>query len=311
VKTTFDDKFQAGVVGASQLLASGWTHPEIRNQLRGQRWRRLLPGIYATYTGEPTIESWWWAAHLYCGEESALGGASALQAWGVTAKGLPVEIDVPWNKRIDSVEGLMTIHRRRTPRPVRSRRNLPPAVVAHEAVLDVVDTFDSGQDLAGLIAKACQSGAASPEQIERGLKARTRHRHRAVIGKLLEAVRGGATSVLEIDGVNNILKAHGLPTGTGQAVERQDGQTVRRDRRIDPFGLVLEFDGRLGHSDADGQFRDMHRDNAVMLTMRPTLRYGWVDVQFLACEAAAQIARILTNLGWTGTLESCGKNCRG
>ena len=47
-----------------------------------------------------------------------------------------------------------------------------------------------------------------------------------------------------------------------------------RDRVIEEFGLVLEFDGRLGHADPTGRLRDFRRDNAVAASDDVALRFG-------------------------------------
>lgn len=83
-----------------------------------------------------------------------------------------------------------------------------------------------------------------------------------------------------------------------------------RDRVLEPFGIVIEFDGRLGHSDPTGRLRDNRRDNFVALTGRVPLRYGWQDVHERACECAAEISTILALRGWRGTPAVCGAGCR-
>ncbi|MDQ1304742.1 MAG: hypothetical protein QG671_569 [Actinomycetota bacterium] len=83
-----------------------------------------------------------------------------------------------------------------------------------------------------------------------------------------------------------------------------------RDRVLEPFGIVIEFDGRLGHSDPTGRLRDNRRDNFVALTGRVPLRYGWQDVHERACECADEIATVLALRGWRGTPEVCGAGCR-
>jgi hypothetical protein len=146
--------------------------------------------------------------------------------------------------------------------------------------------------------------------LERALRRDPRVRHRKLIVSLLAEARDGATTALEIPGVNNILRMHGLPTGRGQVREVQSGAVVLRDRVIDEFGVVIEFDGRLGHADPSGRLRDHRRDNAVAVSGRVAMRFGWVDVQSHACEAAVQVATVLSRRGWAGILEPCGPKCR-
>jgi len=51
-----------------------------------------------------------------------------------------------------------------------------------------------------------------------------------------------------------------------------------RDLEYRAWGLVVELDGRLNHADTERVMRDMARDNAVTVTGRATLRYGWREV---------------------------------
>ena len=55
-------------------------------------------------------------------------------------------------------------------------------------------------------------------------------------------------------------------------------QRFVRDLEYRAWGLVVELDGRLNHADTERVMRDMARDNAVTVTGRATLRYGWREV---------------------------------
>ena len=158
----------------------------------------------------------------------------------------------------------------------------------------------------GLISSACQKGRVSADQIEQAMS-RVQVKHRKLILALLDGIRGGATTPLEIAGTRNILRAHGLPEGSGQMRDRVGGRVVLRDRVISR--LIIEFDGRLGHADPGGRFRDQDRDNAAVLTGRPTLRFGWNDVYDDPCQAADQVAEALMHLGTSTRLTPCSDSC--
>lgn len=130
------------------------------------------------------------------------------------------------------------------------------------------------------------------------------------MNKLVAQADEGSESPLEVQGTQRILRAHGLPVGRGQVVGRANGRRVVRDRQLVPYAVFVEYDGRLGHDDSEGRFRDMKRDNAAALTGFITLRFGWIDVTERPCEAAYQVAQALSLAGWPGFPTPCGKECQ-
>lgn len=282
----------------------------IKSQLSAHRWVRLLRGVYAVHTGEPSIGAWWWATHLYYGSDSALAGRSALQGWGVSDPRQPVEILIPFHRRCTDAAGFVHVRRCRVMPPTRSPRRLPPCVTAEYAVIDVAQDCESEREAAAVITDACQAGVTTAARLRTAANRLPRVRNRRLLLALLLDIDDGALSVLEIDGLRSIFQAHGLPSGRGQAREHQGERLVYRDRRIDPYPLVVEFDGRRGHADPAGRLRDHRRDNAVTLSGRATLRFGWEDVHYEACESARQVWVALTSMGWTGSPRKCGPDCR-
>jgi hypothetical protein len=69
-----------------------------------------------------------------------------------------------------------------------------------------------------------------------------------------------------------------------------------------------ETDGRLAHA-ADGQWRDVRRDNAAAADGIVTLRYGWSDVISRPCGVAAEVGAVLARRGWPGPVRRCGPSC--
>lgn len=304
-KATAAAASQGGVISRYQLVdVLGWTNRAVRAQLDAQRWQRVFDGVYAVTTGDLGMESRWWAAHLRLGEASALSGGSALQAWRIWTPGEPIEIAVPFTASART-PGLV-IHRSRRPLVTRNPRGLPPTLLPQLAILTVSNRLDA-TGVMDLISSALQKGIVGADQLERAMRD-VRLKHRRLILELLAEIRDGATTPLEIVGVRSILKAHGLPTGEGQVRERINGRTVIRDRVV--FGLIIEFDGRLGHSDPRGRFRDLDRDNSAMLTGRPTLRFGWTDVHDNPCGAADQVVEALLRLGVSINPVPCSRECR-
>lgn len=300
---------QGRVVSRRQLLHNGWTDDMIRGQLDARRWIRVTRGIYRTVTGEPTVTSWWWAAHLYGGERSRLADTTALQAWGLLPKAMPVRLAVPGDGAISPADRSICVVRHDAPRPVRRRTGYPPAVVLEHALLDSARRQPHPGELLRWISDACGKGLTTPMRIRGVLARRQRVRYRVVVGQLLAELEEGVTTPLERRGVQSVLARHGLPLGRGQVRADHGGRVVFRDRLLEPWGVVLEFDGRLGHADATGRFRDMARDNAAAVRGLVTLRFGWSDVNERPCEAALQVATVLACAGWPGVITPCGPQC--
>jgi hypothetical protein len=93
------------------------------------------------------------------------------------------------------------------------------------------------------------------------------------------------------------------------AKRRHGSGTRYLDNLYEEFGLCVELDGLAAHP-AEGRWRDTRRDNANLLQRTETLRYGWPDVTENRCRTAAQIADVLRDRGWTGTLRPCGPSCQ-
>lgn len=114
----------------------------------------------------------------------------------------------------------------------------------------------------------------------------------------------GVRSPLELDYLRLVERAHGLPHGTGQVRRRRTEVEVVYEE----YGLVVELDGRLGHSGL-GAFRDRWRDKASTTDGLATLRYGLADAVDESCLVARRVAVNLHHRGWTGDLMHCGR-CR-
>lgn len=307
---------QAGVLARRQLRSVGWTDKAIQGQVDAGRWQRVLRGIYAVQTGELLPEAMWWGFHLIAGDESALAASTALQAAGLQlTRRQRFKLDAPTlcvphgiGRRLAHSE--ITVHRVRTMPPIRSTSRLPPFVRPEYALLQAAADIASKADVVDLFGNVIQQRIASAHAIAKALELTARQRHRTLLRQLVSQVHDGNESVLEAEGTNHILRAHGLPIGRGQVEARANGNKVIRDRLLEPFRVIVEFDGRLGHEDSEGRFRDMSRDNAAQLDGYATLRFGWRDVHDLPCEAAAQVVRMLRLHGWTEIPSQCSSECR-
>jgi hypothetical protein len=185
-------------------------------------------------------------------------------------------------------------------------RGSPPRLSVEDTVLDLCDQSDQAE-VVGWVAAAVQRRLTTPQRLRRRIDGRDRARHRRLILSLIEDVAVGAESPIEIAYLNDVERAHGLLCGDRQ--RRPVGSTYVTDVKYDPYALLVELDGKLGHL-GKGRFRDMRRDNTHVLLGRMTLRFGHADVLTSPCEVAVQVAELLIRCGWGGLPAPCPRCAR-
>lgn len=265
------------------------------------QWRRLDRSVYLTHPGEPTWPSWAWAGVLLGGDHGRLGGRSAGFVHGlVDQEPRPITVLVSPPHQVTRTRPQWEF-RREAP-GFRDRRSpgSPPRTTVEDTVLDLCDE-GTMTDAVTWVTTAVQARQTTPQQLRRALRRRPRARHRRLLEDLLNDVAAGAESALELRYLRQVERPHGLPVGDRQNIT---GLPYRRDVVYRPWGLVVELDGRLGHTGM-GRFRDMARDNRTLLAGEVTLRYGLADVADLSCEVAREVGTMLTRLGRPDLPRSC------
>lgn len=134
-------------------------------------------------------------------------------------------------------------------------------------------------------------------------------RWRADLAGALTEIAGGVLSNLERRYLHDVEQPHGLPRARRQARRRRDGGSAYLDNLYEEFGVAAELDGLAAHPPGS-RWRDIHRDNHFAAAGIITLRYSWADVTQRPCQVAAEIAAVLRQRGWTGSLRGC-RRCRG
>ncbi|GAB3995108.1 hypothetical protein [Nocardioides marmoraquaticus] len=298
---------QDGVVSRRQLLDIGATDPDV------DRWRRrrllttVHPGVYVDHTGPLAWTQRAWAAVLAV-EPAALAGSSALRA--ETGPGRrdheddgPVHVAVDHTRRVTPPEGVVVQRVRGLDERVRWAGR-PPRVRVEEAVLDVAQEAATDDAAIAVLADAVQARLTTAARLADALAARSRVRRRAFLRSVLGDVLAGACSVLEHAYLRDVERAHGLPRGRRQAPTTA-GRPGFRDVVYDALGLVVELDGRLGHTRHADQDRDLERDLDAATVLLRTLRLGHGQVVGRPCETAATPGRIMRALGWDGVVRAC------
>jgi hypothetical protein len=300
---------QAGVIARRQLTDIAIGRPFVRSELRGKRWSRAHPGVYATFTGPLPDLARVWSAVLYAGPVAAASHRTA--AWLIG-----VEPELPERLDVCVAHG----HRHRKSRAtvrVRQSRHLavrvhpartPPQTHLEDTVLDLTDAARSQRAVIDLVLRVCQQRHTTPARLTLSMRSRKRLRWRRLLTELLGEVRDGVLSPLERRYFHDVERAHGLPRGKRNVADDSAGKRRYRDVRYRRWKLIVELDGRGPHPADERELDDM-RDNETAERAERTLRYGWRSVAGTPCAAAAQVARVLTQNGWTGSPTPCGVTC--
>jgi len=317
---------QFGLLTRAQCLGLGMTPDAIRWFLRSGRWQRVHHGVYATHVGPLDWSARVSAALLYCGDGAVASHRTAARLHGLLDQNPhTIEVLIPADRRVTrpgqiglgtriasgtriapdtqiTVATCADIARRTATSP------WPARTTVEDTVLDMAEHGDADNAIAWLT-KACQRHRTTTARLAQALDQRSRHRWRDLLVDALGDVAGGVESVLEYRYVRRVERPHGLPRARRQRIAVIGGRRRRTDNDYEPFGVVVELDGRLGH-EGEGALRDRTRDNDSAISGRVTLRFGWADVDAQACEVAEDVAVVLWARGWRGKLKRCGVGCR-
>ncbi len=293
---------QGGVLTAGQAAELGLGRPSLSRLIRSGRWRRLGPSLVFVHDVVPSWEALAWGGVLLAGPTARVGGLAAAYLHGLCADppdrivimvpGRQLGARAPWVFRRERIGA----------RSARSPGD-PPRLTVEDTVLDLCT---DPRATIHWVTSAVQRRRTTPRRLREALAARDRVTQRRLLSDLLEDVREGAQSPLEVSYLRDVERAHGLPRGRRQL--RRGRARAHHDLGYREFGLIVELDGQLGHV-GEGRFRDLRRDNAALVDGYSTLRYGWSDVTEDPCRVARQVAEILLRRGWPGLPTSCPR-CR-
>ncbi len=242
------------------------------------------------------------AAVLYGGNHAVLSHRTAAEEWGMCPSGNgPLEITVPYTSRATSQGSLVKVHRSRALRHT-AVGTCPPRTRRTDTIVDLAVAAESARAALYLVVDLVSRCAVSVSDMLGCVEARPPLRYRAVITHGLELVQKGLMSALEVEYLQHVERAHGLPIGARQTPVVVDGKTLWEDVVYDGHRveLTVRLDGRATHSIAGVAFRDRRRDNAAELAGRSRLVYGWRDVHEDPCGVACEVASVLRRLGWAG-----------
>jgi hypothetical protein len=294
---------QSGIVSRRQVLEKGGERADLRRWLRAEQLHEVHKGVYVNHNGPLTWSSRAWAAvQRYW--PAALGMESATNLAGDV---IHVVIDHSRTSRVS--EPKVVVHRL-TDFDARVMLHRSPPVQRYEdAVLAVCSGVTRARALE-LVSEACRSRRTTPARLHEELVRRGRITDRAWLLEVLDDAAAGVQSVLESCFLRKVERAHGLPVGERQLVDRSRQGTVYRDVVYQRFGLVVELDGRLGHEVFTDREADLARDlEAAARGALLTVRLGWLQCEITSCETAGALGRILRRRGWSESPKRCRVGC--
>jgi hypothetical protein len=298
---------QHGLLDSDQLRLLGISAGTIAANVTAQRWHRIFPGVYATFTGPLSRDASLTAALLYAGPRAVLSHHTAAEEWRMVTvdPDAPVHVTVPYGCSAISQPGLV-VHRSRAFQHIIAVTD-PPRTSRADTVLDVATSEADGREAMRRFVALASRGRVAVRELRYRIEQRRPRRYRRALDDGLRLLADGVQSALEQRYACDVERAHGIPAALRQGPIAVDGRTLWEDAVYDSLGvpLTVRLDGRAFHDAPEVAFRDRRRDNAAELAARNRLVYGWDEVDSDPCGVAAEVFRVLYRGGWQGPVRRC------
>jgi len=286
---------QDGLIARRQVLAAGESRHDISRRLRRREWATVHEGVYVNHTGALTWQQRAWAAVLWAWP-AALSHDSALRALdGPGKKGRDdglIHVAIAAERRAVAPTGIV-VHRMSHFADRVQWNKHPPRIRFDQAVIDSAADATTDQDAIAVLADAVNGRRTTADRLIVALADRARIPRRSWLSGILADVEAGTCSVLEHGYLARIERAHGLPQGQRQVPASNGTRPMFRDVEYADHGVIVELDGRLGHTSVEDRERDLDRDLAAAGEGKQTLRISYGQVFDRACATAARIAQVL------------------
>ncbi len=303
---------QSGVIGRRQMLQLGGRPHDLERWLRRHQLTRVLPGVFASHSGELSWTERAWVGLVYL-SPAVLAGDSALRAtagraWLRAADDGPIAVAVDRERHVAAPPGY------RLARPIHLPRSAqwhlsPPRLRVEDAALDLAAGAASDHEAFAVLAEVVRLRLTTPPRLVSALGARKRVRRRGVLEGAVADLAAGTHSVLEREYRRLVAEPHLLPAGRRQHLVVVEGRRRWRDVALPDLRVVIELDGRLGHDSPDARDRDLQRDLDAAVAGELTIRLGWGQVVGRPCETARRLADLLVSRRWPGRARACGPTC--
>jgi very-short-patch-repair endonuclease len=239
--------YQHLVITRRQALGYGLSDDVIYRRSRpGGRWQLLLPAVFLTVAGTPTIDQRETAALLYGGDGATLTCGAALRRHGQPDPSAGrVHVLVPARRRVRST-GFVVVHRTWRPPPLVCYAGPIEFALPARAVADAVREIGDLREVRAVVAKAVQAGVCTVAQLADELDAGS-VRGARLFRAVLAEVGQGPGSVPEID-LMKLIKRGKLPDPLFNPRLYVGGKFLAKpDAWWPTFGVVVEVDSKEWH----------------------------------------------------------------
>ena len=281
---------QSSVVSRGQLLALGMKDSAMQYRVRrGGPWQILLPGVYLTASGVPSLSQKEVAALLYAGPGSLITGPLALMHHSIRSGSAADVIDVlvPAGRQRVSA-GFARLHRT-TRMPARSSSAGPVRLtLVPRAVADTARQLTELRDVRAVVADAVQLGRCTVSQLAEELRTGP-VRGSAVFRSVLAEVADGIRSTAEGDLRDVVLTAR-LPMPLFNP-SLYDGDLFlgKPDGWWPDAGVAGEVDSRAWHLSPEDWDRTRRRHTLMAVAGIIPLHFSPKEIRTTPTEVTQQI----------------------
>ena len=297
IKSTYDSdrldriaREQFGVVARGQALDCGVSRSAVGHLLRQDGpWRKIIPGVYSTTTGDMTPDQRAMAALLHAGLRSVITGAVAVRRHNLRCAGLnEVDVLVPRGIRVQSTGFVRIIHTSRMPESFYATGQIRYALPAR-AVADAARGMARLSDVRAVVGEAVQRGrcdlASLISELNKGPSTGSRAL-RIALGEVGDGIRSAAEADLK-----KLIDRSGLERPMYNAtLYAADGTFLGvADAWWGRAGVVAEVDSRQYHLSPEDYERTTARHNHMA-------SYGINLLHFLPSALKQQSATVIADL---------------
>ncbi len=283
---------QHGVLTREQALGNGIARRALQPRTNPGRLYRVHPRVYSVIPPPLAPPAAMTAGLLYAGAGTALARYSAAALWHFPLPpGRAVYLLLPDRRRLTRQVGLV-LSRTRSLLPGDLRRVDGYLVTSLErTVVDLAAALSARETLA-LVAELLRINRTDVLRLRSAVVGRARLPGAAAVARALAQLAGGLESPLEVDALQRLIRAAGLPEPVPQYVVRHEGHFIARvDFAWPALRVALEVDGRVAHLSVGAFERDASRELALQALGWQVVR---VTGQLLSQKPTAVVRALLS-----------------